>query len=135
MGMMNQIPSEGKYCVDCPCKDVAWKSCALYEKKMSFDRYAPLRLPICISERPQIVKDAKKGINCRFAGKERDKILLVDDTIKMIYPLFIREPFRTNKGGEVFRMAAVDYFIDSHHVDEFETPAEYRLNDGTERSG
>jgi len=53
----------------------------------------------------------------------------------MIYPLFIREPFRTNKGGEVFRMAAVDYFIDSHHVDEFETPAEYRLNDGTERSG
>ena len=63
-----------------------------------------------------------KGINCRFAGKERDKILLVDDTIKMIYPLFIREPFRT-RGGEVFRMAAVEYFTGSHHVDEFEEQA------------
>jgi len=48
--------------------------------------------------------------------------MLLDDTIKMIYPLFIREPFRT-KGGEVFRMAAVEYFTGSHHVDEFEEQA------------
>jgi len=54
---MNQIPYEGEFCLDCPCKDVAWKSCALYEEKVSLDRHAPLRLPICISERPKIVKD------------------------------------------------------------------------------
>ena len=58
---MNQIPSEGKYCLGCPCKDVAWKSCALYEKEVSLDRYAPLRLPICISERPQILRGGRDG--------------------------------------------------------------------------
>jgi len=58
---MNQIPSKGKYCLDCPCKEVAWKHCALYGKKVSLDRYAPLRLPICISERPQIVKGGWNG--------------------------------------------------------------------------
>jgi len=49
--------------------------------------------------------------------------MLVDDTIKMIYPLFIREPFKTKEGRKVFRMAAVDYFIDSHDIDEFEEQA------------
>ena len=49
--------------------------------------------------------------------------MLLDDTIKMIYPVFIREPFETKGGRKVFKMAAVDYFICSHHVDEFEEQA------------
>ena len=56
------------------------------------------------------------------ACRKGERQMLLDDMIKMIYPLFIREPFRT-KGGGVFRMAAVEYFIGSHHVDEFEEQA------------
>ena len=71
---MNQIPSEGEFCGECPCCAESDNGvyCGLYDYHMGPEGYQALRLPICLQERPQIVKDAKGGLT-RFAGKEREK--------------------------------------------------------------
>jgi hypothetical protein len=54
---MRQIPSEEKYCGDCPCAAMNADFCFLYQESTEPVRghRDELRLPICLRERPMIV--------------------------------------------------------------------------------
>ena len=59
---MNQIPSEGEFCGECPISRDGWK-CKyfdIYFQKGSI-ALGLLRLPICLKERPQIITTGKEG--------------------------------------------------------------------------
>jgi len=52
---MNQITQEGEFCGSCPCRDIEAGTCTFYEGVLVLDYGVPMRLPVCIKERPQIV--------------------------------------------------------------------------------
>ena len=60
---MNQIPSEGEFCGECPCFQLAW--CKLYRRWVYADvieiQIEYERDPICIQERPQIITRSMTG--------------------------------------------------------------------------
>jgi len=62
---MNQIPSEGEYCGECPVIGIIveslWPRCQYYSEPLAYNKSrsfggVSLRLPVCLKERPQIVK-------------------------------------------------------------------------------
>ena len=53
---MNQITQEGEFCGSCPCRDIEAGTCTFYEGVLVLDYGVPMRLRICLKERPQIVK-------------------------------------------------------------------------------
>jgi len=59
---MNQIPSEGESCGECPISRDGWK-CKYFDEYFREGHMSSglLRLPICIQERPQIVREDKEN--------------------------------------------------------------------------
>lgn len=59
---MNQIPSDGEFCRECDekvCLAHTWQLCVKYHEFLKPYNY-PMRLPICLKERPQVVKGGEK---------------------------------------------------------------------------
>jgi len=93
---MNQITSEGKYCGDCPCKQVSHVGFGILvtcdhfdQQELALDIKTPgkfffaLRLPECLKQKPQIIPTAKfnheacaalwEQIGNDFMGEGREK--------------------------------------------------------------
>lgn len=64
---MNQIPSEGEYCGECPC--LSWDKCdenrcGYYPDSSQYTEEfydEGKRLPICLKNLPQIVEEGEKS--------------------------------------------------------------------------
>jgi len=57
---MNQIP-EGEFCDNCPCLNIEADICDYYVQGPDSIAQNYYRLPICLKERPQIVKEGTKN--------------------------------------------------------------------------
>ena len=56
---MNQIPTEGEFCLTCPCRDTATYWCNLYNVPIYRLPNGPIkRLVPCLKDRPQIISRA-----------------------------------------------------------------------------